>query len=704
MKNKKGFTLIEMLAVAVILGLVLMISIAGISRYIDRSKRKMYIDIAREYIQITANMLARNDLIARDKDTVYYFDINNLETGDGTIKQSPFGKWVKAYVIVTIKEDNSFVYYWTSVDETGHRIDITEEKNLTPGKIYVTDDFDINDSYPVGGRDNVTIVDDGGNTTHTEPAINVPLDEGSECYEFALNGENTITITNYNVNCGLEVDIPSKIGDYTVTAIGDGAFRNKGIKKVISYAGVRTIGYAAFQGNNLSYVKLSRTIVSVDSYSFYNSKIQELIMPEGIKEIGSYAFANNHICHVDLPSSLTKIGSYAFQSNCLTEDGLNGNPTLGDGVYANNNFPDNNMFVYKTNADGTKDYTTIVAYGGTGTQNLVIPEWKNGYQLKTIASGAFSGTKLKGSVYIPDSVTTLGSSCFYNNSITSVHLPANLVSVGGTAFRSNKLTSIELPEGLKTIGGSAFRGNQLTSVTIPDSVTSIGTGAFVTNKMTGQDGIFYARVADGTTGKGKWDYSTIVSYGGGVSDSTVVIPATKEGVTLKTIKSNAFLDSKVTEVTFPDISETPNLTIEAGAFYRSGTTTSNSYIKNSFAYKVNKGTVDYSVVTDYTGPSAGVNGVVTFPALGPDGSPLKNIQADLTWRSFTTVVIPSSVTTIKNGALGKAATNNAKFTKIINKTGKAFDWGAITSSTTKPQSFETGTVTHQAGSIQVVSE
>ena len=131
MKNKKGFTLIEMLAVVVILGIMVLMAILGISNYIDGSKRKLYIDTAREYIKIASNMLAKNDLIARDPDTVYYFHINNLETDNGKVMQSPYGNWVDAYVIVVIDEKNNYTYYWTSLDETGMKVDITEESKLS---------------------------------------------------------------------------------------------------------------------------------------------------------------------------------------------------------------------------------------------------------------------------------------------------------------------------------------------------------------------------------------------------------------------------------------------------------------------------------------------------------------------------------------------------------------------------------------------
>ena len=42
--NKKAFTLIELLAVIVILGVILMIAIPKVSQYINRSKKDSFVD------------------------------------------------------------------------------------------------------------------------------------------------------------------------------------------------------------------------------------------------------------------------------------------------------------------------------------------------------------------------------------------------------------------------------------------------------------------------------------------------------------------------------------------------------------------------------------------------------------------------------------------------------------------------------------
>jgi len=52
-----------------------------------------------------------------------------------------------------------------------------------------------------------------------------------------------------------------------------------------------------------------------------------------------------------------------------------------------------------------------------------------------------------------------------------------VTSIGSSAFSSNSLTSVVIPNSVTSIGNYAFYGNSLTSVTIPNSVTTIGSSA-----------------------------------------------------------------------------------------------------------------------------------------------------------------------------------------------------------------------------------
>ena len=70
---------------------------------------------------------------------------------------------------------------------------------------------------------------------------------------------------------------------------------------------------------------------------------------------------------------------------------------------------------------------------------------------------------------------------------------------------------------------------------------------------------------------------------------------------------------------------------------------------------------------------------------------------------LTSVTIPNSVTSIGISAFYKYNTSNPNLTKIINKTGKSFDWGYIVNGSSG-YNFVTGTVVNSSGNVEVVSE
>ena len=70
--------------------------------------------------------------------------------------------------------------------------------------------------------------------------------------------------------------------------------------------------------------------------------------------------------------------------------------------------------------------------------------------------------------------------------------------------------------------------------------------------------------------------------------------------------------------------------------------------------------------------------------------------------NLTRVTIPNSVTSIGSGAFRKVGSSNPNLTKIINKTGKSFDWDDIVN-WDSGYNFVTGTVVNRSGNVEVVN-
>ena len=577
--NKKGFTLIELIAVIIIIAILMLIAIPSISNIIDNSRKKAYVDIAHAYVDAVQKLVTSRKFAIKRDGTSYYIPIDIIEI-EGGAKQSPYGKWATnrtsvnyiafdkddvgtcansgtkaktatasdpfliyntkyamfesdrkytkvnngcinegelsdAYVIVTYNESKGkYDYYWASRDEGGHKINPTlidkiDTKSIVSSTIpigtYTTVDKYVvnvsNESTPTTSGTKYTTEEFSARTAGSTTKVQLyfpdkslgigsysyalSATEAKRCFIYEYKTDGTIRVIEYNDTCSTDVIIPSSIDGKTVTEIGTNSFN----------------GYTAFS---------DRFVTSV-------------IIPDTVTKIGSRAFYHNKITNLILPTTAITIESQAFSDNYLTEINVTANTTLNDSPFTGNNVDESNAFIYKTDASGKKDTTTLLGYAGT-SKDIVIPDG-----VKVVGSGAFRGAGIK-TLVLPSSLEKIENWAFASNSLKSVNFEdlTNLTKIGYAAFTSNKLT---------------------TTSNIPSTVKTLGNRSFNSNNVKDGSKIVYAR--DTTTGA--IDYSTIVSYAGGY-DSTnpnvkvVTIPAVVNGVPLTTINGASFLGCGITKI------------------------------------------------------------------------------------------------------------------------------------------------------------
>lgn len=112
--KQRAFTLIELLAVIIILGILMLIAIPSVTSYINNSRKETYIDTIKELVKGTVARVNSGELEMYDPDTTYYVPCTCIKLENGEAK-SPYGKFDPAYIVITYDGDN-YNYYFTGKD------------------------------------------------------------------------------------------------------------------------------------------------------------------------------------------------------------------------------------------------------------------------------------------------------------------------------------------------------------------------------------------------------------------------------------------------------------------------------------------------------------------------------------------------------------------------------------------------------------
>ena len=159
------------------------------------------------------------------------------------------------------------------------------------------------------------------------------------------------------------ITIPSSLGGYPVTSIGNDAFRDcSGLTSVTIPNSVTSIGGSAFYGcSRLTSVTIPNSVTSIGGSAFrVCSSLTSVTIPNSVTSIENYAFKDcSSLTSVTIPNSVTSIGWWAFW-NC------------------------------------------------SGLTSVTIPN-----SVTSIGKSAFQGCSGLTSVTIPNSVTSIGNSAFF---------------------------------------------------------------------------------------------------------------------------------------------------------------------------------------------------------------------------------------------------------------------------------------------------
>ena len=254
-------------------------------------------------------------------------------------------------------------------------------------------------------------------------------------FEYTTDDDGNATITKYYGNVSA-LFVPKTIDGYTVTAIGNDAFKGRTeLVSVVIPDTVTVIGNCAFENcSSLSSVKLSKNLA----------------------DIGCMAFGNcASLTYIEIPKSIGTARANSWGNGPFSADDNLQSVIFEDGI---TRIPDSIL----RNCDGFK--------------TIKIPE-----TVTEIGGSAFNNCGKLESIEIPDTVTVIGDSAFENcSSLSSVKLSKRLTKIGNLAFcNCDALTSIEIPKSIQTTryasgGKGPFSGcDSLQNITFEEGATHI---------------------------------------------------------------------------------------------------------------------------------------------------------------------------------------------------------------------------------------
>ena len=252
---------------------------------------------------------------------------------------------------------------------------------------------------------------------------------------YNITGNNTVEVTysdrdnnTYSGSISVPETVTNNGTEYSVTTIGESAFKGSAVTSVSMPEGITIIGFEAFSGCQ---------------------NLESVALPESLTTFGSHAFSScKSLKAIKIPSVVTTIPDRCF-SGCSSLESV----TIPEGV---------------TDIGGA-------AFSGCNLKALTLPE-----SLEKIGSSAFCSNSSLKSVNIPAKVKTIETQAFYGCGLTDLVIPEGVQTIGGIAFYENPLQKLTLPSTVTSIGGNAFRYNNNLQLIICNAVTppTLGENAF----------------------------------------------------------------------------------------------------------------------------------------------------------------------------------------------------------------------------------
>ncbi|MBR1386486.1 MAG: prepilin-type N-terminal cleavage/methylation domain-containing protein [Bacilli bacterium] len=314
--KKKAFTLIELLAVIIILGVLMIIAVPSVTSYINNSRKSGYVTTAKNLMDGARTKVNEGKLSIYDTGKTYYLPFSMIKTENAA--KSPYGEFTEAYVVVTYDGDG-FDYYWTSTDETKTGVYLTYYSELDNDKIVSNVSAGLTDIAICGKEEIVVFKEDG--TQETKVADDCIEPKGS--YEGNVLENTNATASGFftfdkstGTIKGVHDDISLTLLDIDACAtyLYEDGWSNS-LEEANDYCNNGLLN-EIINYNEIDFARelQDRNILKINSIK---NCPKDVVIPskiDGVKvvAIDENAFTNNNIYSVEIPKSITTISKYAF--------------------------------------------------------------------------------------------------------------------------------------------------------------------------------------------------------------------------------------------------------------------------------------------------------------------------------------------------------------------------------------------------------
>ena len=255
--SKRGFTLIEVLAVIAILAILAVIAIPNVIKLYNNARKETFLVQAKNVLSSAMDEYTSSALHGETLANNIYCHLENDD-----------------YNSLNMTGDSK-IYYKIILDKNG---------NPTSIKIF-NNTFSVTASSSI---DNLTISDvmsEGSTYYETVSTCDAMSYTPDECFTITSEG----TITSYNVggaSCGTNVVIPNTINGITVLSIygswtyTEAGMANLGLTSVILPSTLQSIGIGAFYNNNLSTIIIPASVTNIHSYAFHSNSFENVTIKD----------------------------------------------------------------------------------------------------------------------------------------------------------------------------------------------------------------------------------------------------------------------------------------------------------------------------------------------------------------------------------------------------------------------------------------